>query len=132
MVAQVRRVLASTSDRQVRIMLHGTGGIRMEESKLPRKTVMRRKESRRSPRGGENSRADRAIGMERSITRRDFLNASLLASGGLLLNAISPADLLAAKADCRFSGDALTGYGGVGDYGQANGNTLGVLEAGHG
>src|ERR1700733_11806167 len=130
MVAQVRRLLASTSDRQVRIMLHGTGGIRMEESKLPRKTVMRRKESRRSPRGGENSRADRAIGMERSITRRDFLNASLLASGGLLLNAISPADLLAANSGS--GGDEWTGYGGVGDYAKSNGNTLGVLEAGHG
>src|ERR1700683_4896734 len=130
MVAQVRRLLASTSDRQVRIMLHGTGGIRMEESKLPRKTVMRRKESRRSPRGGEDSRADRAIGMERSITRRDFLNASLLASGGLLLNAISPADLLAANSGS--GGDEWTGYGGVGDYAKSNGNTLGVLEAGHG
>src|ERR1700733_6402992 len=68
--------------------------------------------------------------MERSITRRDFLNASLLASGGLLLNAISPADLLAANSGS--GGDEWTGYGGVGDYAKSNGNTLGVLEAGHG
>jgi spermidine dehydrogenase len=112
-------------------MLHGHG-VRVEESKLPRKTVMRWKESRRSPRGGENSRADAAIGMERSITRRDFLNASLLASGGLLLNNVSPAHLLAANANSGSSGDEWTGYGGVGDYAKSNGNTLGVLEAGHG
>jgi len=30
------------------------------------------------------------IDMERDITRRDFLNATLLASGGVLLNSVSP------------------------------------------
>ena len=76
-----------------------------------------------------NARADKWIGMEQGITRRDFLNATLLASGSLLLNPVSPADLLAAKA--RPSPDDWTGYGGTGDYANSNGNTLGVLEAGH-
>ena len=38
---------------------------------------------------------DRTVGMDRDITRRDFLNATLLASGGLLLNPVSPAELIA-------------------------------------
>jgi spermidine dehydrogenase len=74
----------------------------------------------------ENPRADKALGMDQGITRRDFLNASLLASGGLLLSPVSPADLLAAKTD-----DDWTGYGGIGDYANSNGNTLRVLKAGH-
>ena len=70
--------------------------------------------------------------MNGDITRRDFLNATLLASGGLLLNPSLPADLLAAKPGMRQSADDdWTGYGGVGDYANSNGNTLAVLEAGH-
>src|SRR5258708_14705043 len=80
----------------------------------------------RTATGRENPRADKALGMDQGITRRDFVNASLLASGGLLLNPVSPADLLAAKTD-----DDWTGYGGIGDYANSNGNTLRVLEAGH-
>jgi spermidine dehydrogenase len=62
--------------------------------------------------------------METSITRRDFLGSALLASGSALLGGINPAELLAQNDD-------FTGYGGVGDYSNANGNTLDVLEAGH-
>jgi spermidine dehydrogenase len=62
--------------------------------------------------------------METSITRRDFLGSALLASGSTLLGGITPAELLAQNDD-------FTGYGGVGDYSNANGNTLDVLEAGH-
>jgi len=89
----------------------------------------------------DNSRADKALGMgegtESGVTRRDFLNATLLASGGMLLNAASPAELLAAQAksnsnsNARPNEDEWTGYGGVGDYANSNGNTLAVLEAGH-
>lgn len=64
------------------------------------------------------------LGMNDSITRRDFLGSTLLASGALLLESITPAQLLAA-------GDEFTGYGGVGEYSTSNGNTLAVLEAGH-
>jgi spermidine dehydrogenase len=62
--------------------------------------------------------------METSMTRRDFLGSALLASGSALLGGITPAELLAQKDD-------FTGYGGVGDYSNANGNTLDVLNAGH-
>ena len=76
--------------------------------------------------------------MQQSITRRDFLNATMLASGSLLLNPLSPADLLAANAkgnpnndNARPEGDDWTGYGGIGDYANSNGNTRRVIEAGH-
>jgi spermidine dehydrogenase len=69
--------------------------------------------------------------MEQSITRRDFLNASLLASGGALLSSLSPAELLARATAENPANDDWTGYGGVGDYANSNGNTNAVLEAGH-
>jgi spermidine dehydrogenase len=59
-----------------------------------------------------------------SITRRDFLGSTLLASGAVLLGGMTPAQLLAAQ-------DEFTGYGGVGEYSTSNGNTLDVLTAGH-
>jgi spermidine dehydrogenase len=67
---------------------------------------------------------DAALGMHAPITRRDFLGSTLLASGAVLLDSKSPAQLLAAK-------DEFTGYGGVGEYSNSNGNTLAVLQAGH-
>jgi len=62
--------------------------------------------------------------MNDAVTRRDFLGSALLASGALLLESITPAELLA-------SNDDFTGYGGVGEYSTSNGNTLPVIEAGH-
>lgn len=66
---------------------------------------------------------DRALGMQQPISRRDFLNSTLLASGGLLMRGVCPMQLLA-EAD-------WTGYGGIGDYSNSNGNTRAVLDAGH-
>jgi spermidine dehydrogenase len=63
--------------------------------------------------------------MPEPFTRRDFLNAALLGSGSVLLGAASPLELLAAGAA------DFDGYGGVGDYARANGNTLAVLLEGH-
>src|SRR5580698_1026364 len=71
-----------------------------------------------------NLPGDAKLGMNDSITRRDFLGAALLASGGALLESITPVQLLAAE-------DEFTGYGGVGEYSSSNGNTLAVLRAGH-
>ena len=62
--------------------------------------------------------------MDTSITRRDFLGSTLLASGSVLLKGMTPAELLAAR-------DEFTGYGGVGEYSSSNGNTFDVLSAGH-
>jgi spermidine dehydrogenase len=86
----------------------------------------------RSSARSANGRDDKALGMECEITRRDFLNASLLASGGVLLHPISPAQLSAkARGDRPSTGDEWTGYGGIGDYASSNGNTMAVMEAGH-
>src|SRR5271167_2853689 len=68
--------------------------------------------------------SDTRLGMNDAVTRRDFLGSALLASGALLLESITPAELLA-------SNDDFTGYGGVGEYSTSNGNTLPVIEAGH-
>ncbi len=78
-------------------------------------------------------RTDKTLGLDANITRRDFLNSSLLASGGLLLNPVSPAQLLAQakESSAGSTKEDWTGYGGVGDYANSNGNTAAVLEAGH-
>jgi len=68
---------------------------------------------------------DRALGLAERITRRDFLDATLLATGGALLGGLAPVDALAAR------NAAFDGYGGVGDYADANGNTYEVLTEGH-
>ena len=70
-----------------------------------------------------NDRYDKALGMNQRICRRDFLNSTLLASGSLLLEPLTPQQLLAR--------DDWTGYGGVGDYSASNGNTWEVMTAGH-
>jgi spermidine dehydrogenase len=57
------------------------------------------------------------------MTRRDYLNSTLLASGGLLLGGATPMDLLAK--------DDWDGYGGVGDYSSSNGNTFEVIADAH-
>jgi spermidine dehydrogenase len=71
-----------------------------------------------------NASDDNLLGMNRRISRRDFLNSTLLASGALLLSPLTPSQVLAQEDD-------WTGYGGVGDYSGANGNTQAVLSAGH-
>ena len=86
--------------------------------------------SRSTPKS--HDRADKALGLEKEITRRDFLNATLLASGSVLLAASSPVQLLAQSAPGETSiAEAFNGYSGVGDYANSNGNTFAVLEAGH-
>lgn len=66
---------------------------------------------------------DEALGLNQPICRRDFLNSTLLAAGGILLGPLTPQQLLAK--------DEWTGYGGVGDYAHSNGNTFEVMNAGH-
>lgn len=75
---------------------------------------------------------DHALGMNSVITRRDFLGSSLLASGAALLGTASPAQLLAASSQEESSvASEFNGFGGIGDYATSNGNTWGVLTAGH-
>lgn len=58
------------------------------------------------------------LGLDVLISRRDFLNGSLPAAGSVLA---PPADSAIA--------DSFTGYGGVGDYSLATGNTWPVVQA---
>jgi spermidine dehydrogenase len=79
---------------------------------------------------------DASLGMDANITRKDFLNASLLGVGGALLSSPAPgAHLGRPGADtgvqAQGGADTWTGYAGVGDYARANGNTLPVLTAAH-
>jgi spermidine dehydrogenase len=67
-----------------------------------------------------NDTERRRLGFDAPISRRDFLNGSLAAAGGALAVPASSA-----------SADTFTGYGGVGDYSRANGNTWPVVQAAH-
>lgn len=60
------------------------------------------------------------LGLNAPISRRDFLNGTLVAAGSALARPASSA-----------SRDTFTGYGGVGDYAHANGNTWPVVQAAH-
>jgi len=71
------------------------------------------------------------LGMDASITRRDFVNGVLVGSGAALLWTRNPA-LADALDPYAPSGSPWTGYGGVGDYRWANGNTEAVINAAHG
>src|SRR6184192_2152771 len=71
--------------------------------------------------GSDHNHDDR-LGMNGSISRRDFLNGVLLTGAGLLLQG---------KAPTISPEDAFNGYGGIGDYAHSNGNTWEVLSAGH-
>ncbi|MBV9304087.1 MAG: NAD(P)/FAD-dependent oxidoreductase [Acidobacteriaceae bacterium] len=70
-----------------------------------------------------NNSGDDALGLNAPIQRRDLLNSTLLAAGGLLLSSVAPIQLLAEED--------WTGYGGIGDYTRSNGNTYEVMTAGH-
>jgi spermidine dehydrogenase len=73
---------------------------------------------------------DRDLGLDARITRKDFLNATLLGAGGLLIASAAPA-LARAAALAQGTADDWTGFGGVGDYARSNGNTKPVLDAAH-
>lgn len=89
------------------------------------------------PSGAERRR----LGLDARITRRDFVNGALVGAGSALLGASSsdvPAStgarpLSAEPAPGAPAGgtDTFTGYGGVGDYARANGNTWPVVQAAH-
>ena len=64
-----------------------------------------------------------SLGLNARVERRDFLNSTLIASGSVLLGAMTPLQLLAK--------DDWTGYSGIGDYSRSNGNTYEVMTAGH-
>ena len=67
--------------------------------------------------------SDERLGMNEPITRRDFLNGALVAGAGLLIGPKLPWTLP--------PGDDWDGYGGVGEYSRANGNTWDVMNVAH-
>lgn len=82
---------------------------------------------------GQLTPEERALGMGTPITRRDFVNASMVGTGMGLLRA-GPLAALAGCAPARqqaVTKDAWYGYGARGDYARASGNTREVMEAAH-
>jgi spermidine dehydrogenase len=67
---------------------------------------------------------DKILGMHEEVSRRDFLDGALLASGAALLAAGAPGQVLA-------QADGWTGYTGEGDYRDAAGNTEEVVHSAH-
>jgi len=71
------------------------------------------------------------------ITRRDFVNATLMGAGASLLSMASPLSIRTAQAQTTGLkmtglGPEWTGPGGIGDYAHSNGNTWEVVNAAHG
>ena len=71
------------------------------------------------------SEKDRSLGMDAPITRRDFLGATLIGSGAMLLGTPPPANAQGLTSDWN-------GYAGIGDYARSNGNVASVVNAAHG
>ena len=67
------------------------------------------------------------------ITRRDFVNTTLLGSGAALLNMQAPAFAQSYRARSLSSGVGSNwyGFGGVGDYASSHGNNPEVVNTGH-
>lgn len=73
---------------------------------------------------------ERDLGLDTSITRRDFLDAALLAAGAVLLRAPSPLLAQSATPGPR-TNPAWEGFGGIGDYARSHGNTWDALSVAH-
>jgi spermidine dehydrogenase len=67
----------------------------------------------------------RSLGIDAPITRRDFIGATLVGSGAVLLGAAAPS--AAQNLTSQWNG-----YTGVGDYARSNGNIASVVNAAHG
>jgi spermidine dehydrogenase len=67
----------------------------------------------------------RSLGLDRNITRRDFVGATLIGTGAILLGAPAP-------AFAQGLGTSWNGYAGIGDYSRSNGNIASVVNAAHG
>src|ERR1700738_3380848 len=67
----------------------------------------------------------RSLGLDVHITRRDFVGATLVGSGAILLGAAAPAFAQGLPT-------SWNGYAGIGDYSRSNGNIASVVNAAHG
>ena len=69
---------------------------------------------------------ERELGLDTPITRRDFLDASLMATGAALLRTPAPLERQGAPINPEWDG-----FGGVGDYARSHGNTWASIQAAH-
>jgi len=67
---------------------------------------------------------NKILGLEERISRRDFLDGALLASGAALLAGTTPRQIMAQS-------EGWTGYTGEGDYKGSAGNTEEVVHNAH-
>jgi spermidine dehydrogenase len=65
-----------------------------------------------------------------NISRRDFINGTLVGFGAALLSPRLPV-IAKSKTNIGVFNDLWTGFGGVGDYANSNGNVASVREAAH-
>ncbi len=80
-------------------------------------------------------RRDRELGLDRDITRRDFVGSTLVGSGMALLGFAAPG----CRGTAEDTSEELLGmdvpdwgsYGGIGDYAESYGNTEAVVAAAH-
>jgi spermidine dehydrogenase len=70
---------------------------------------------------------ERDLGLDARITRRDFLDASLLAAGSVLLRRPAPLE----RVQQPVTNPDWEGFGGVGDYARSHGNTWEAMMAAH-
>ncbi|NIJ37388.1 spermidine dehydrogenase [Sphingopyxis panaciterrae] len=77
------------------------------------------------------NKGDESLGITCPITRRDFVNGALAASGVFALAGCGSSGGTGGSVNGP-SGSAWTGFGGVGDYQWSNGNTEAVVHAAHG
>jgi spermidine dehydrogenase len=84
----------------------------------------------------KHDREQSELGLDRDITRRDFLGSTLIGSGAALLATTAPGLVRQANAQTMAvpltgMGPDWTGPGGEGDYARSNGNTHEVVNASH-
>lgn len=77
-----------------------------------------------------SKRNDR-LGMSAEITRRDFVQSTLLGSGAALLQARAPVSHAQVAIPAGEVSQQWYGYGGVGDYADSHGNTPDVVNTAH-
>ena len=69
-------------------------------------------------------------GFLKDISRRDFVNGTLVGFGAAILSSTAPVYATSLKPKGNIA-DPWTGYGGVGDYAISNGNVASVRDAAH-
>ena len=76
---------------------------------------------------------NKRLGVDLSITRRDFVNTTLLGSGAALLNMQAPSFAQTHRVKTITEGVDIAwyGYGGVGDYASSHGNNPEVVNTAH-